>query len=120
MPQTFEAILASGSTNGRQILIAATATPGTLLHTATADPAEIDEVTVELSVPTHTAALLATIEVGGVTSPNDLVVLSVNNKAGVTTAVFQRRLNGGVVVRCFAGTTNLVVASVTVNRISNA
>lgn len=120
MSQNFEAIIASGSTNGRQILIAATSTPGTLLHTATAISGEIDEVTIEFSIPTHTAGLVVTVEVGGVTSPNDLVVLTVGNKVGSQVAVFQRRLNGGVVVRAFAGTTNLVAAAVTVNRITSA
>ena len=113
---TFSAVIASGSTNGRQILIAATATAGTLLHTCHAT--DIDEVTVTLSLPTHSAAVVATLEVGGVTSPNDLTVVTVPLKAGGIVALYRQRLTGGVVVRCFAATTNVVVAAVTVDRIS--
>jgi hypothetical protein len=41
---TFSRQLLSGSTNGREIPVAATATPGTLLHTGVTGTTAFDEV----------------------------------------------------------------------------
>ena len=45
MPTTVSRIPLSGSTNGRGIKIAATATAGTLVHTATSSATDCDVVT---------------------------------------------------------------------------
>ena len=44
MATTITKTLLSGSTNGRQIKVAATATPGTTIHTATNTAGQMDEV----------------------------------------------------------------------------
>ena len=41
---TFTKTLLSGSTNGKAILVAATATPGTTIHTAVAGTSSLDEM----------------------------------------------------------------------------
>ena len=112
---SFTAVLGSANATGRQVLIAATATPGTLLHTTHATA--IDEVTVELT-NNHTASVVATVEIGGVTSPNDLVAVTVPSKSGVLVAVNRRRLTGALDVRVFAATTNVISAVATVDRIT--
>lgn len=115
---TFSRILLSGSTSGRPILIAATATPGTTLHTAVAGAVGFDEVWIWVT-NTSGGAVSLTVEFGGVTDPNDLIVKSYSipaNSAPVPICVGQV-LNGGLLVRAFAGSANVLVASGFVNRI---
>ena len=45
----------SQSTNGRGILVAATSTPGTLIHTAVAGTSDIDEVWIYAACNTGTS-----------------------------------------------------------------
>jgi len=111
---TFTSVLLSGSTNGRNIKVTATATPGTLIHTAHAS--NTDEVTLRAS-NTSTADVKLTLEVGGVTSPDDLVEITIPAEMGEF-EVLKRRLTGGVVVRAFAGTANVINIGGEVNRIS--
>ena len=104
----------SGSTSGRPIKIAATATAGTLAHTAHATAK--DEIWLWLA-NTTTADVIVTVEFGGVTSPDDLLKFTV--PAGeVILAVAGLTLTGGLVVRAFAGTANVVNMAGYVNRIT--
>ena len=106
----------SGSTNGRGIKVAATATPGTTLHTATSTSTELDEITLYANNSDSTDRLL-TIELGGVTSPDDLVQVTVPAQSGWNLIVSGHRLKGGVVVKAFAATANVIVMFGEVNRI---
>src|SRR5215471_9051537 len=72
---TYSRVLLSGSTNGRNIPVVATATPGTLLHTAIAGTAAYDELYLWAANVTGVAATL-TIEFGGVLDPGDHLVKS--------------------------------------------
>lgn len=99
--------LLSGSSNGRQIKVAATATAGTLLHTAVSGTGSIDVVTLE-ACNTSSDAVTLTIEWGGTTSPDDLVEYVLGPERGPVVVADRRRLNGGVVVRAFASTANVV------------
>ena len=112
---TYTAVIPSGSTNGRQILVAATSTPGTTLHTAHATA--LDEVWI-WATNNHTSAVNLTIELGGTTSPNDLIQMSIPSKSGNYLVVAGVRLTGSVVVKAFAGTTNVISCAVNVNRIT--
>ncbi len=62
----------SGSMDGRGIKVAATASPGTLVHTATDSKAanEWDELYLRVT-NTSAAAVLLTVEFGGTTNPDD-------------------------------------------------
>jgi hypothetical protein len=108
----------SGSTNGRQIKIAATATPGTLIHTAVAGIIDMDEIWVYVT-NNHTASLSLTLEWGGVTSPDDLIQMSIPSKTGLYLIVPGFILNNGLVVRAYAQTANLLCVSGWVNRVTN-
>lgn len=100
-------IKASSSTNGRMTKVAATATPGTALHTVTANSGEY-EVLAIYAVNTDTVARDLTIELGGTTSPDDLVVKTMQPKEGLVVVVPRATLTGGVVIRAFAATANVI------------
>jgi len=111
--------LLSGSTNGKNIKIAATATPGTTIHTAVSGTSSYDEVYVWVANTSGTAATL-TVEWGGVTSPDDHIVDTYSIPANslpfpiLTGQVLQNSL----VVKMYSGTANVLVASGFINRIS--
>lgn len=115
---TYSRILLSGSTNGRNIPVAATATPGTLLHTAVSGATAFDEVYLWAANVTGTAATL-TVEWGGVTDPGDHMVKALSipaNSPPIPIATGQV-LNGGLSVRAFSGTASAINISGFVNRI---
>ncbi len=110
--------LLSGSTSGREIPVAAVATPGTLIHTAVAGAGAYDEVYLWASNVTAAAATL-TIEWGGVTDPGDHMVKSYSipaNSPPIPIATGQV-LNGGLIVRAFSGTASAINIGGFVNRI---
>lgn len=99
----------SGSTDGRMILVAATATPGTLIHTAgsvTGDD-NYDDILLE-AVNSDTTDRKLTIEWGGVTSPNDLIEIVIPAEVGVI-PIARGILQNGLVIRAFAATANVVM-----------
>jgi len=116
---TYSRQLLSGSTNGRAILVAATATPGTTIHTAVSGTTSFDEI-YAWATNTDTATLTLTIEFGGTTDPNDLIVktLTLPANSPPIPVLTGQVLNGAVVCRAFAGTANLIIISGFVNRIA--
>lgn len=108
----------SGSNNGRQIKIAATATPGTLIHTAVAGIVDMDEIWL-YATNNHTSSLALAIEFGGTTSPDDLIQMSIPSKTGLYLIIPGFVLNNGLAVRAFAQTGNLISIDGWVNRITN-
>lgn len=116
---SFSIALLSGSTDGKPIPVAATATPGTLLHTAIASTTGFDEVYLWASNVTGSAATL-TIEWGGVTDPGSHFVKALSvpaNSQSVPIATGQR-VNNGMVIRAFSGTGSAINIVGNVNRIS--
>jgi hypothetical protein len=114
---TFSKLPLSGSTNGRQVLVSATATAGTLIHTAVSGTSSLDEVWL-YAVNTSTSAVKLTIEYGGTTAPNDQIELTISGESGLVLVCPGLVLNNGLVIRAFAGTTNVIAISGYVNRIS--
>lgn len=112
---TYTPVIASGSTNGRQIKITTTSSPGDTLHTAHAT--DIDEVSI-WAINTDTSPRKLTIQLGGTTSPDDLIEQTIQPEAGEVLIVDAARLTGSVVVKAFAATANVVNCRVSVNRIS--
>lgn len=107
----------SGSTNGRGIKVVATATAGTTIHTATNTAGELDEVWL-YAYNSHSGDVVLTIEFGGATDPDDHIVVTVPADDGLTLVVPGLPVNGGVVVRAFAATTNVVTIHGYVNNIA--
>lgn len=109
--------LLSGSTNGRNIKVVQTATAGTLIHTATNTAGEFDEVWL-WATNTSTSAVKLTLELGGVTSPDDLKEVTIPAEAGDVLVLPGIRFNGGVVIRAFAASANVINISGNVNRLT--
>lgn len=105
----------SGSTNGRPIKVAATATAGTTIHTAHAT--NLDELWLWAS-NTDTIACKLTIELGGVSSPDDRIVVTIAPEAGLVLIVPGIPLTGSVVTGAFCASANVVNIVGFVNRIS--
>jgi hypothetical protein len=105
----------SGSTNGRQVKVAATATPGTLIHTAHATAK--DEIWI-WAVNSDTSPRKLTIEFGGTTAPDDLIELTLPAEAGLTMVIPGWILSNSLVVRAFCASANVVTVGGFVNRIA--
>jgi hypothetical protein len=106
----------SGSTNGAGIKVAATATPGTLLHTAVTGTASLDEIWIYLT-NTDTVDRKITIEYGGATAPDQNVKFIVPTGETII-AITGLVLNNGLTVKAFADAANVVNALGFVNRIT--
>ena len=99
----------SGSTDGRLIKVAATASAGTLIHAARSDTGagQWDEIWVE-AVNTDTVQRMLTIEFGGTTSPDDRIVVGIAAQSGLVLVVNGLILHNSCVVRAFASAANVV------------
>lgn len=106
--QAFTIGLASGSTQGKGVLVAATASPGTTIHTAVAGTTSLDLITI-LATNNHTAAVEVTIQWGGTTSPDNDIKQTIQPKSGLVPIVVNMPLQNSLVVKAWAGTTNVVV-----------
>jgi hypothetical protein len=107
----------SASSDGRGIKVAATATPGTLIHTALTSVAnnEWDEVWLR-AVNTSGSAVKLTIEWGGTTDPDDLIEITIPAESGFTEVIPGHVLQNGTEVRAFAATANVIFLHGFVNR----
>jgi hypothetical protein len=112
---TITPVLLSGSTNGRNIKVAATATAGTLLHTCVSGTTSFDEVWL-YAENTSAATVQLTIELGGVTSPDDHITVQIPPTIGGVNVLPGIRLNGGVLIRAFAASANVINIHGNVNR----
>lgn len=113
---TITKVQLSGATNGRNVLVVATATAGTLIHTATASANVLDEIWL-WAANSSAVDVKLTVEFGGVTAPNDHVEYTVPAEDGLYMIIPGLTINGGVVVRAFAGTGSVLVVNGYVNRI---
>ncbi|HEA67136.1 hypothetical protein LCGC14_2067720 [marine sediment metagenome] len=108
----------SGSTSGMGIKVVATATAGTLIHTAAAGSTNYDEVWIWV-VNTHTGAVDLTIEYGGVTDPDSLINKdSIPVEDGLYLVVPGLILQGGLIIRAFASQANVLVIYGYVNQMT--
>jgi len=113
---TFSKIPLSGSTNGRGVLVAQTATPGTLVHTAVSGTSSFDEVWL-YAMNTSASVVKLTVEHGG-TSTQDLIEITIPAENGLVLIVPGLLLNNATVVRAFAATGSVVSLHGYVNRVS--
>ena len=106
--------------DGLGILVAATATAGTAIHTASTTATTIDELWL-YGYNNETSSVVLTIEYGGVTSPKDVIKSSMAAQAGLVLLVAGLVLQGNAtakIVRAFAATANKISIFGYVNRIT--
>ena len=108
--------LISGSTSGRGIKVNATSTAGDLIHTAVAGAADFDRIWLEVR-NSSAAVVRLTVEWGGATVPDDVTYYDVPAAGeGPYEVEAGRLLNGGLVVRAFAATADVLTISGRVTR----
>ena len=105
---------------GLAIKVAATATAGTAIHTASATATTIDEIWL-YAVNSSTSSVKLTIEWGEATAPDGNVEVTILPEAGLVTIIPGFLLQGNAaakVVKAFAGTANVICIHGFVNRIT--
>ncbi len=104
----------SGSADGQGIKVAATGSPGTLVHTAHATAT--DEVWL-WCVNSSASAVKLTVQFGGTTDPDDSIEAGIDPESGLFLIVPGLVLSNSKVVRAFAATANVLVVHGYVNRL---
>ena len=105
---------------GLAIKVAATATAGTAIHTASSTATTIDEIWL-YAVNSSASAVKLTIEWGETAAPDGNIELSVAAESGLVLVVAGLLLQGNAtpkVVRAFAATANVILLHGYVNRIT--
>ena len=115
MATTFTKVVLSGSTNGKQIKVVATATAGTTIHTAHATA--LDEIWL-WAVNSSTTAVKITVEWGEATAPDGNIEVTIPGESGYLMVVPGLILTGSLVVKAFAGTANVLLVNGYVNRVA--
>lgn len=115
------ALQPAGTTgDGLGILVAATATAGTAIHTASTTTTTMDEVWL-YGYNNHSASILLTIEYGGVTAPKDVIKQTLTAQNGLVLLVAGLIVQGNAsakVIRAFAATGSQISIFGYVNRIA--
>jgi hypothetical protein len=115
---TFTKQLLSNSTNGKGIKVAATATAGTLVHTAIAGTSAFDEIWLYAN-NTSSGTVKLTIEWGEATAPDGNIEINVGAEGtGMVLIAPGLLLQNGLTVRAFAATGNVINIFGYVNRIA--
>lgn len=112
---TYSKVKLSGSTDGRMIKVAATATLGTTIHAAHATA--LDEIWL-YAVNSDSTARKLTIEFGGATSPDNLIEITIQPEAGLELVVPGLLLTNSLSVTAFCATANVVMIGGYINRIT--
>ena len=117
MPTTVSRIPLSGSTNGKGIKVAATSSAGDTIHTATSSTSDCDVVTL-YAYNSSASAVTLTVQWGGTTAVDDDIKLSIPSLSGLTLVVPDLVLRNSLLVKAYAGTTNVVTITGFVNRVA--
>lgn len=105
----------SGSTDGKQVKVVATATAGTTIHTAHATA--LDEIWL-WAVNSSAADVKLTIEWGEATAPDGNIEVTVPAESGYIPVIPGLILTNSLVVKAFAASANVVLLNGYVNRIT--
>ena len=113
---TYSKEFLSGSTNGKQIKVVATSSPGTTIHTAVTGTTDMDEIWL-YAVNSDTTARKLTIQWGETTAPDGNIELTIAPEDGYVLVAPGLPLQNGLVVQAFAATANVILINGYVNRI---
>lgn len=111
---TYSKQILSGTTNNKPVAVAATSSPGTVIHTA--DATALDEVWLYAVNSSATASKL-TVEFGGTTNAENIEI-TVAGEAGLILIIPGIPLTGGSVIRAFCDSANAINITGYVNRIA--
>ena len=114
---TYSKALLSGSTNGKQIKVAATATAGTTIHTAVSGTTNLDEIWL-YAVNSSASSVKLTIEWGEASAPDGNIEVTIPAEDGYMLIVPGLLLQNGLVVKAFASTANVILINGYVNKIT--
>lgn len=117
---TFTKNILSGSTNGRGIKVAATATPGTTIHTGSTTTTVLQEIWL-YATNTDTTARKLTIEWGGTTSPDDIIEVTIPAESGLVLVAPGLLIKGAttaLIVRAFASQASVITIHGYINQIA--
>lgn len=113
---TFTKLKLSGSTDGKAVKVAATATAGTTIHTAHATA--LDEIWLYAHNSSASTVKL-TLEFGGTAAPDDHIEINIGAEGtGLVLVSPGLILTNSLVVRAFAATANVITLTGYVNRIA--
>jgi len=113
---TFTKLKLSGSTDGKAVKVAATATAGTTIHTAHATA--LDEIWLYAHNSSASTVKL-TLEFGGTAAPDDHIEINIGAEGtGLVLVSPGLLLTNSLIVKAFAGTANVVTLTGYVNRIA--
>lgn len=113
---TFTKVKLSGSTDGKAVKVAATATAGTTIHTAHATA--LDEIWL-YAHNSSAATVKLTLEFGGVAAPDDHIEINIGAEGvGLVLVSPGLLLTNSLVVKAFAATANVITLTGYVNRIA--
>jgi len=116
---TFSKQKLSGSTNGKAIKVAATATAGTTIHTAPANETDWDEVWL-WCVNSSAVDVKLTIEWGEASAPDGNIEKTIPAESGLYCVIPGLIIQNSLVVKAFAGTADVLMIHGFVNRIAAA
>ena len=117
MATTVSRIPLSGSTHGRGIKVAATSSAGDTIHTATSSTTDCDVITL-YAYNSSASAVNLTLQWGGTTSVDDDIKLSIPATSGLTLVCPDLVLRNSLIIKAYAGTTNVVTIHGFVNRVA--
>jgi hypothetical protein len=115
---TYTKVLLSGSTNGKGIKVAATATPGTTIHTSVSGTSSMDEIWIYAINESATECIL-TLEWGGTSSPDDTLTVTIQPLSGLQVVAPGLLLNNSAVLKAFAAFADVLMIHGYVNRIAS-
>lgn len=114
---TYTKLNLSGSTNGKNIKVTATTSTGTTIHTAVAGTSSWDEIWL-YAINTSGADCQLNIEWGETTDPDGQIIVNIPYKSGLFLVIPGLLLQNGLIVKAYAGVTNVININGFVNRIS--
>lgn len=114
---TFSKIKLSGSTDGKGVVVVATAiASGTTIHTAQAG-ALLDLITLYATNP-NTASQILTVGWGGTTTVDNEIIVTIPGKAGLTLVVADLPLTNALIVKAAADSASKIVLYGYVTRVA--
>ncbi len=100
-------VLLSGSTDGKPIAVAATATPGTAIHTAPAGTDTTDYVWIQ-AVNIDTVDRSLTIEFGGTAAAQSIKTITIPPNIGLYVVCENLPIRNGNAIAAFASAANVI------------